>query len=60
MFSKGFHYRWGVRIKDFGERLGHIKIFSVFIFNRLSSRMIGLGLKIKYSVGQCSIGEMRV
>jgi hypothetical protein len=58
MFSKGFIYRLGVRIKDFGERVGHIKVCGVFLFKRLSSRIVAKGLEIKDSVLSCPIGEM--
>jgi predicted RNA methylase len=49
MFSKGFIFRWGVRIKDFGERIGHIRIFNKFIFNGLSGLIVTTGLTIKLS-----------
>jgi len=58
IFSKGFVYRWGMRIKDFGERLGHIKIYGVFIFNKLSDSITRKGLAIKDSVLSCPISEM--
>jgi len=58
MFSKGFIYRWGMRIKDFGERVGHIKIGGVFIFKGLSVLIIKKGLSIKDSVSNCPIEEL--
>jgi len=50
IFSKGFIYRWGVRVKDFGERLGHIKVFRIFILSWVARPISNLGLKIKDSV----------
>jgi hypothetical protein len=47
--SIGFKYRWGIRIKEIGERIGHIKIRGVFIFNWLAGPVIKAGLKIKNS-----------
>lgn len=48
--SNGFKYRWGIRIKDFGERLGHIRIFGFHFLNWLAGPVVGIGLKIKDSV----------
>lgn len=45
LFSTGFKYRLGVRIKDFGERICHINILGWF-----SSPIIAKGLQIKNSV----------
>jgi hypothetical protein len=45
--SKGFIYRLGTSIKDFGERLGHIRIFRIRIFDWLSGLVKGIGLKIR-------------
>lgn len=59
MFSKGFIYRTGVRIKDFGERVGHIKIRGVFIFGWIADRIIRKGFAMKESVLSCPIGELR-
>ena len=58
MFSRGTIYRWGQRIKDFGERVGHVKIRGVFIFSRLSGWIVDKGLAIKDSVHGCPIREM--
>lgn len=49
MFSTGFIYRWGVRIKEFGERLGHIRIFGKVVFSGLANLMVNKGLKIRAS-----------
>jgi len=56
--SKGFIYRWGMRIKDFGERVGHVKIHSVFILGWLSCLIVPIGLAIKNSVLSCPISKM--
>jgi hypothetical protein len=37
---RGFIYRWGVRIKDWGERMAHKSL-------KLSDRIIRLGLAIR-------------
>jgi hypothetical protein len=58
IFSKGFIFRTGVRIKDFGERLGHIKIHGVFIFGRLSDYVTRKGLALKESVYGCPISQL--
>jgi Holliday junction resolvase RusA-like endonuclease len=43
MFSKGFIYRWGTRIIDFGERVSNVKISDEFVFSRLADPIINLG-----------------
>jgi hypothetical protein len=48
--SFGFKYRWGIRIKDFGERLGHIRFFRFHFLNWLAGPVINTGLRIKDSV----------
>jgi hypothetical protein len=47
IFSKGFIFRWGQRIEDFGASIGHIKVFRIYIFPRLASPIKNTGLKIK-------------
>jgi hypothetical protein len=59
LFSKGTVYRTGMRIKDFGERVVHIKIFGCFVFHRLSGWIVGKGLKMKDSVLGCPISELK-
>lgn len=56
--SKGFIYRWGIRIKDFGERVGHIKIRGVFILGWLSIPIVRIGLVVKDSVLGGPISEL--
>jgi hypothetical protein len=58
IFSKGFIYRTGMRIKEIGERVGHVKIRGVFIFSRLSDWITRKGLNIKESVFDCPISEL--
>ena len=59
MISKGFIYRLGIFIKEIGERIGHVKIGRIFIFNWLSNRIIKKGLTIKDSVlGNTPISEL--
>jgi hypothetical protein len=57
-FSKGFIYRWGMRIKDFGERVGHVNICGVFILGRLSDWIVRKGLAMKESVLSCPISGL--
>ena len=42
IFSNGFVYRWGQRIKEFGERIGCCPVLRLF-----SGPVIGLGLRIR-------------
>ena len=56
--SKGWIYRTGVAIKDFGERLGHIKVLSVHIFGWCCGLVIQFGLALRDSVRNCPIGEL--
>jgi hypothetical protein len=58
IFSKGFIYRTGMRIKDIGERVGHVKICGVFIFSRFSKWITLKGLNIKESVSNCPVSEL--
>jgi hypothetical protein len=58
IFSKGFIYRWGQRIKEAGERMGHVRLFGIHIFGFVCGLFIGLGIRIKDSVMSCPIGEM--
>ena len=50
MINKGFIFRWGMRIKDFGERIGHVNIFGVPVFGWLADPIISVGLKIRDAV----------
>jgi len=47
MFSKGFIYRWGIRIKNLGDRAGHKRVFGVFVFGWLSVPIRGIGFRLK-------------
>jgi len=58
IISKGFIFRWGMRIKDFGERVGHVKIRRVFVFGWLADLIVPIGLAIKNSVLGCPLSEM--
>ena len=58
IFSKGFMYRLGQRIKEAGERMGHVRILGVRIFRLWSGPVIGWGLWIKDRVLDCPVGEM--
>jgi len=50
MFSTGFKYQWAIRIKDFGERIGHFNVFGFHFLNWLASPIIGLGLRTRDKV----------
>jgi hypothetical protein len=50
IFSKGFVYRWGVRIKDFGERMAHKIVLGIPVLRWCCGPVIALGLAIKDSV----------
>ena len=43
----GFIYRRAVGLKDFGERLSHIKVFGIRVFWWPSGLLIGLGLALR-------------
>ena len=58
VMSKGQTYRTGVAIKDFGERMGHIKVLGVHIFGWCCGAVIRLGLSIRDSVQNCPITEL--
>jgi len=45
--SRGCIYRWGVRIKELGERIGHVKVRGCFILDWLAAPIIAIGLSIK-------------
>ena len=58
----GFIYRTGVRIKDFGERLGHLKLFRIRIFrirplSWIPSLIICFGLALRGCVRKCTIAS---
>jgi hypothetical protein len=56
-FSKGFIFRWGMRIKDFGERMAHKKIFGILVLRWCCDPVIVLGLAIRDSVMDCPIAD---
>ena len=58
ILSEGTVFRNGMRIKDFGERVGHVKVFGKFIFHRLSGWIVGKGLDMKNSVRDCRISKV--
>ena len=53
MFSKGDIYRFGVAVKEFGERMGRLPVLRWFC-----QPVIKRGLAIKESVSGCPIKEM--
>ncbi|MDR2717704.1 MAG: hypothetical protein LBB89_06530 [Treponema sp.] len=56
--KKGIWYRFGVSVKEFGERMGHIKVLGIPILRWCCSLVIWLGLIIKDSVRNCPIEEI--
>ena len=54
MLNAGFVYRLGVSVKDFGESLGHVKMFGW-----LAAPVIRCGLTIKDSVIGRPVREFR-
>jgi len=59
IFSKGSIYRFGIAVKEFGERMAHKKVLNIPILRWCCAPVIGLGLVIKDSVRSCPIGELR-
>jgi hypothetical protein len=55
ILSSGFVYRWGVRIKDFGERMAHKKIFGIPALRWCCGPVIALGLALKDSAMNCPV-----
>ncbi|MDR0708442.1 MAG: hypothetical protein LBF77_00055 [Spirochaetaceae bacterium] len=47
IFSRGFVYRLGVRIKDFGERMACTKIFGIPALRWCCRPVINLGLAVR-------------
>jgi hypothetical protein len=58
IMSKGSIYRFGVCVKEFGERIGHVRLFGIHFLNWFAWLVIRLGLAIKDSVRNNSISEM--
>ena len=58
IFSAGFIFRWGIRIKDFGERMSYFRVKGIPLFRWCCGPVISLGLTIKDSVLNRPIGEM--
>jgi hypothetical protein len=47
VFSNGFVYRLGERVKGCGERMAHTRFYGIRIFNWIVGPVIALGGKIK-------------
>jgi hypothetical protein len=47
IFSKGFIYRWGQRIKDAGEQMAHVRLFSIPILRPFCGPVINMGNRIR-------------
>jgi hypothetical protein len=46
-YMRCFLYRQAVRVKEFGERMGHIRLFTIPIFRPFCGSVINLGLAIR-------------
>jgi hypothetical protein len=57
IFSKGFVYRWGVRIKDFGERMAHKRLLGFPVLRWCGHPVIALGLAIKNSAMNSPVAD---
>ena len=53
--NKGSIYRLGVKIKEFGERMGHTKVFRLPLLSLLCSLVIRFGLAVRDSVRNCPV-----
>ena len=58
MLSKGFVLRTGGKIKDFGERMAHVKICGVRVFGWCCDAVIRLGHAMRDTVMDCPIRAM--
>jgi hypothetical protein len=56
--SGGFIWRQGQRIKDFGERIGHVQVLGIHFLNWLAGLVISLGYKIRDSVRDIPVSSM--
>jgi hypothetical protein len=57
--SKGFIYRFGVAVKEFGERMAHKKVPGIPVLRWCCDRVIRWGLTIKDSVMDCPMEALR-
>ena len=55
--SKGQIFRMGVRIKEAGERLGHVRVLGIHVFSWFCGAVVRLGYSISDSVRNCPISE---
>jgi hypothetical protein len=58
ILSKGDIWRLGEWVRERGERIGHVSVLGVHIFNWIAGPVIRWGLAIKDSVKNCPIAEM--
>jgi len=58
ILSKGSVYRAGVAVKEFGERMAHLRVLGIPILRWCCGAVIRLGLGIKSTVMNCPIGEL--
>jgi hypothetical protein len=49
-FSSGFMYRFGVFVKETGERMAHIRLFGVPVLRPFCGPVISLGNRVRDSV----------
>jgi hypothetical protein len=58
ILSKGTIHCLGQRVKERGERIGHVSVCGVHIFDWLAGPVIRLGIAIRDSVSNCPVREM--
>jgi len=58
MLSKGTIYNLGVRLKNFGERMAHVKLLGVPLFRWCCDPVRDLGLALMDSVYSTPIRDM--
>jgi hypothetical protein len=46
ILSKGFVYRWGRRIKEYGERMAHVRVLGIPVFRWCCDPVIDLGRRM--------------
>jgi hypothetical protein len=57
IFSNGFIYRWGIRTKEFGERVAHKRVLGIPVLRWCCGPVIALGLAVKDLAMSRPVGE---
>ena len=58
MLSKGTIYNLGLRLKNFGERMAHVRLLGITLFRWCCDPVIGLGFALMDSAHNTSIRDM--